>query len=251
LLYKNFLLLCFGVAAVQMSSVLVAYAMPSNQKMRYVHYSRISSVIVVLFTVIIPFEIASVKTDCLANYEDNHRRLDPSTWAAYSSSYSSSYSSGDDAGHLHDDVPGLTIVEALILTALIVVVSFVISFFSIDVDREHTYKELEEAAHAQHHGGHGGEGHGGHALDTKTNSVFSDDGSRDEVTIKSNRNLYSIIHSYIRVSSLSLLTLCLDFFFSFSLCLISPLTLVSPNGTLLRICSLIFVFLILSTKHII
>jgi hypothetical protein len=155
-------------------------------------------VIVVLFTVIIPFKIASVKTDCLANYEDNHRRLDPSTLAAYSSSYSSSYSSGDDDSHLHDDVPGLTIVEALILTALIVVVSFVISFFSIDVDREHTYKELEEAAHAQHHGGHGGEGHGeGHALDTKTNSVFSDDGSRDEVTIKSNRKIYSNIHSCV------------------------------------------------------
>jgi hypothetical protein len=144
LIYRCFLMLCFGVAAVQFSSVLVAYSMPTDQVMWKVHLSRFGSVIIVLLTMVIPFHLQSVKTDCLKDYEDNHRRRLEITTSA--SSYSS-YSSGNHQWNHDKNMSGLTVVEALITTAMIVIVSFVVSLFSIDVEREHTYKELEEAAH--------------------------------------------------------------------------------------------------------
>ena len=61
------------------------------------------------------------------------------------SSYSSSYGSGekfDDDGKLE----GLTVVEALLLTAILVMASFAVSLVSMDLEREETYHELEEAA---------------------------------------------------------------------------------------------------------
>jgi hypothetical protein len=142
LLHKCFIMLCFGVAMVQICSVLVAYAMPTDQDMCKVHSSRFGSVIIVLGTIIIPFNLQSVKTDCLANYEEHHRRrLEDTSYSTYSA-----YSSTDSWNH-DKHMNGLTVVEALITTALIVVVSFLVSLFSIDVERSHTYKELEDAAH--------------------------------------------------------------------------------------------------------
>lgn len=140
LLFKSFVLLCFASVAVQVCSVLTAYAMPTDQEMFKVHMSRIGSVVIVLLAIIIPFCLQGIKTDCLEDYFDNRRRL-ASSYSSYSSFSADEYK--DDPG-----VPaGLTVVEGLIVTAIIVMISFLVSIFSIDVEREHTYKELEDAAH--------------------------------------------------------------------------------------------------------
>jgi len=145
LIQKCFIMLCFGVALVQICSVLVAYAMPTDQNMIKVHLSRFGSVGVVLFCIFIPFNLQSVKTDCLAYYEETHRRrLD--IRSAATTSYANTQYAGENWNH-DKHMKGLTVVEALITTALIVVVSFIVSMFSIDVERAHTYKELEDAAH--------------------------------------------------------------------------------------------------------
>lgn len=143
-----FQLLCWGSVAVQVCSVLVAYAMPTDQDMKVVNMSRLGSVAIVLFCVIVPFSLNDLATPCLHDYEDSHRRRLASDYASSygtDSSSSSSSSYGDDGGGAGGG--GLTIVEALITTAALVFASFVTSLFSIDVDREHTYKELEDAAH--------------------------------------------------------------------------------------------------------
>jgi hypothetical protein len=144
---KSFNLLCFGTVAVQCCSVLVAYAMPTDQDMRVVHASRLGSVMVVFACVAIPFNLKELNTDCLRDYEDSHRRR--LAGSSYSSSYSSSSPSSyaDNADPEGNDTPGLTIVEGLIISSIIVFISFSVSLFSIDVDRAHTYKELEHAAH--------------------------------------------------------------------------------------------------------
>jgi len=144
---KSFNLLCFGTVAVQCCSVLVAYAMPTDQDMRIVNLSRFGSVLTVFACVAIPFNLKRLNTDCLRDYEDSHRRR--LGGSSYASSYSPSrdlYASGDSE-YSEQHNPGLTIVEGLIICSFIVFVSFSISLFSIDVDRAHTYKELEEAAH--------------------------------------------------------------------------------------------------------
>ena len=45
-----------------------------------------------------------------------------------------------------DSDSGLSVTESLVVLALIVAVSFAVHCFSLDAEREHTYKELEEAA---------------------------------------------------------------------------------------------------------
>ena len=148
LIVKCFNLLCYSALVVQACSIAVAYTMPTDQNMNKVHISRIGSIVAVLVLVVVPPNIASLKTDCLGDYEDSMRRRltahrELSSYSSYSSY--SAYSSGDD-----DEAPtadGLTITEGLVVTSLVVFVSFVISLFSIDVDRAFTYKELEDAAH--------------------------------------------------------------------------------------------------------
>ena len=149
----------------QSFAILVAYAMPTDQDMRKVHLSRVGAIVVTLCGLAVPPSLQSIKTTCLAEYEDAHRRrltafgedYASATTAGtsspqrdlastYSSSYSSSYSAyssgtDDDASN-----SGLSVTEALIISAVIVCVSFAIQTFAIDVEREHTYKELEEAA---------------------------------------------------------------------------------------------------------
>ena len=144
-----------SVICAQAFAILVAYAMPTDQDMKKVHLSRIGAIVVTLCGLAVPPSLQSIKTTCLVEYEDSHRRRltefveDYTTTSpqrdlasTYSSSYSA-YSSGSDDDSTN---AGLSVTEALIVSAVIVCVSFAIQTFAIDVEREHTYKELEEAA---------------------------------------------------------------------------------------------------------
>jgi hypothetical protein len=163
LLFKCFLLLALGACCVQVSSIGVAYCMPTDQDMQKVHASRVGAIAAALCGLVVPFSLKSIKTECLGEYEASHRRrlslngggdseekaslsgsLAARDLASYSSSYSaySAYGSTDYA----KSEAGLSVTEALMVLALIVAVSFAVHCFSLDVEREHTYKELEEAA---------------------------------------------------------------------------------------------------------
>jgi hypothetical protein len=126
---KSFLMLCFGVVSLQILSMMYAYAMPTDQDICTLHCSRIGSVIVVSIALAIPYNLKSVKTRCLQEYEIYE---DPNL---------------DDGDFVESN--GLAPIQAVIATALIVMASFCVALFSIDVERSHTYKELEEAAHEQ------------------------------------------------------------------------------------------------------
>lgn len=152
-----------SVICAQAFAILVAYAMPTDQDMKKVHLSRIGAIVVTLCGLAVPPSLQSIKTTCLAEYEDSHRRrltefvedytatspqrdLASTYSASYSSSYSSSYSAYSSGSDDDSTNAGLSVTEALIVSAVIVCVSFAIQTFAIDVEREHTYKELEEAA---------------------------------------------------------------------------------------------------------
>jgi len=170
LLLKCFLLLALGAMCVQVSSIGVAYCMPTDQDMQKVHVSRLGAIAAAVCGLIVPFSLKSIKTECLGEYEASHRRRltlgggnDENAFlsgslagkardlSSYSSSYSASYSSYSsysayDSTDYTDSASGLSVTEALMLLALIVAVSFAVHCFSLDVEREHTYKELENAA---------------------------------------------------------------------------------------------------------
>jgi hypothetical protein len=84
-----------------------------------------------MLVLIVPFHLQSVKTTCLQEYEIS---IDGTL---------------DDHDLVSRDNRGLTIVQALITIAVIIFASFFVSLFSIDIERYHTYKELEEAAHEE------------------------------------------------------------------------------------------------------
>mmetsp|Transcript_50693 Transcript_50693/g.64944 ORF Transcript_50693/g.64944 Transcript_50693/m.64944 type:complete len:1082 (-) Transcript_50693:161-3406(-) len=131
LIFKCFMMLCFGVTTLQVYSVLFAYAMPTDQHACTLHSSRFASVFIALFVLIIPFQLKSVKSTCLQEYEI---------------SIDSSLDENDIQSHSNK---GLSIVQALIFIAVLITISFFVSLFSIDIERYHTYKELEEAAHEE------------------------------------------------------------------------------------------------------
>ena len=165
LILRCFRMLCFSATAVQVCSVLVAYSMPTNQNMKKVHLSRIGSVVIAIMATIIPSHIKTVKTACLEAWEErsggsyysSSYAADSTSYSSYASSssyssYSSSYAaysssfdpkSYDDDNKLKKD---LTVVEGLLITAIIVMVSFAVSLVSMDLEREETYHELELAA---------------------------------------------------------------------------------------------------------
>jgi hypothetical protein len=159
-----------SVICAQTFAIVVAYAMPTDQDMTKVNLSRAGAVVATLCGLVVPFNLKSVKSACLGDYEDAHRRRltefgsgadseeegeAQRELASYSSSYSASYSSyspsssysaySSDSSSTSANA-GLSVTEALIVSAAIVCVSFAVQTFAVDVEREHTYKELEEAA---------------------------------------------------------------------------------------------------------
>jgi hypothetical protein len=150
LLFKCFLLLVLATLFVQVSSVAVAYCMPTDQDMKKVHVSRLGAIAIAFVGLVIPYSLKSIKTECLGEYEASHRRRlslgNDSSVRNLASSYSSSYSAYSSSTDYSDSDSGLSVTESLVVLALIVAVSFAVHCFSLDAEREHTYKELEEAA---------------------------------------------------------------------------------------------------------
>lgn len=96
-----------------------------------VHTSRVGSVVVSSFTLIIPFMMKSLVTGCFKEYEAD-----------------------DDEFTSNTDPEGISIMKALVIISLIILVAFLVALGSVDINREATYAKIEEEAYynqTKHH----------------------------------------------------------------------------------------------------
>jgi hypothetical protein len=114
--------------------------MPIELPYWQVHISRIGAMLFSLVTCIIPYYLKSVATPCLLEADAHDDGVVDDGSGGGSSSY---------ADETHGYQEGLSMMQALVTTSMIMVFSFLVALGSLDPNREDTYTKLEVEAHYQ------------------------------------------------------------------------------------------------------
>ena len=118
LLFRSFVLLTVSIAATMTSSILIGYSMPTGVPSPRLHLSRVGAMLICLTACVVPFHLRSIATPCLLEAE--------------------SVAMGTQHDSSEGRRRGLTLMQALITTSVIILASFGVALGSLDRHREET-----------------------------------------------------------------------------------------------------------------